>query len=263
MLTPTATLQQLGDQGRPELPDQALPSQPQPLTASQPSTGVDSLKRVEQQALTAQPPTLPPQRQALAGNIPQATAQPIVTASRGSTPQALPAAALSSTACKAEIAASAATKAAAAAASMQISEAEEQAPSLANFIGKLKRAIPAPDMSTATDDDKGIKEEGGTKKKTKNEKTSEEAKKQKEFRDTEMLMTKTISALQSSSSQALEIEDSIKNNTKWKWLSNTPQYDLFAEAQAKIEEAKAASPLVKTLLVNGNKLGHHSAFQTD
>ena len=262
MLTPTATLQQLGDQGRPRLPDQTLPPQPQPLTASQPSTGVDSLKRVEQQALTAQPPTLPPQRQALTGNIPQATAQPIVTS-------VMPAAALSSTACKAEIAASAATKAAAAAAaSMQISEAEEQAPSLASAIGKLKRAEPAPDMLTAADDDKGIKEEGGTKKakgdkKVKTEKTTEEAKKQKEFRDTELLMSKTISTLQSSSSQALEIEDSIKNNTKWKWLSNTPQYELFTEAQAKIEEPKAASPLVKTLLLNGNKLGHHTAFQTD
>ena len=257
MLTPTAALQQLGDQGRPRLPDQTLPPQPQPLTASQPSTGVDSLKRVEQQALTAQPPTLPPQRQALTGNIPQATAQPIVTS-------VMPAAALSSTACKAEIAASAATKAAAAAAaSMQISEAEEQAPSLASVIGKLKRAEPAPDMLTAADDDKGIKQEGVTNKKIKHEKTTAEAKKQKEYRDTEMLMTKTISALQLSSSQALEIEDSIKNNTKWKWLSNTPQYELFTEAQAKIEESKAASPLVKTLLLNGNKLGHHTAFQTD
>ena len=80
--------------------------------------------------------------------------------------------------------------------------------------------------------------------------------KAKELRATEQAMTKMIADLQCATSQASEMADSIKNNGKWKWLGNTPQFAAFESAVIRIDEAKSAFPVVKTLLTNGNKLGH-------
>ena len=109
-------------------------------------------------------------------------------------------------------------------------------------------------LKRVLDVSESIKKPSALEKKVKKEPVDKD--KAKELKAAETNMTKMISELQCSTSQAIEISDAIKHNGKWKWLSATPQFSAFTTAFTQCDEAKAAYPVVKTLLTNGNKLGH-------
>ena len=100
------------------------------------------------------------------------------------------------------------------------------------------------------------KEEGVAPKKKK-EANTEEQQLAKKIRAAELATTKVITTLQALASQATEINQQIEQNNKWSWLASTPHYEKFKNEKKHVEQAKAAWPLVHTLLVNGNQLGHH------
>ena len=58
------------------------------------------------------------------------------------------------------------------------------------------------------------------------------------------------------SATATELANNINNLGPWQYLAQTPQYQVFVQERARMEEVKAKHPLMTTLLVSNSDFGH-------